>query len=320
MKKQRIVVALGGNALGNTPEKQEQAVVYAAKAAAGLIKAGHELVIGHGNGPQVGMIHLALNDYGGHQKEPFVMPFPECTAMSQGYIGFHLQRALQKEMDESAIKSMAVSIVTQVCVDPDDPAFLSPDKPIGSFCTKQEAEKAAKEEGYTFMEDAGRGYRRVVPSPQPKEIVEIEAVRRMLDSGLTVITVGGGGIPVVRTNDGLKGIDAVIDKDRASEKLAEDVGADVLLILTAVGRVCLNYGKEDETPLESLSASEAERYLKEGHFAPGSMRPKMEAAIRFVRSSPGRKAVITSLECAEKALSEGAGTHVLADEDVITNA
>ena len=310
MKKQRIVVALGGNALGNTPEKQEQAVVFAAKAAAGLIEAGHALVIGHGNGPQVGMIHLALNAYAGQQKAPFRMPFPECTAMSQGYIGFHLQRALQKELDALGIDSPVVSVVTQVRVDETDPAFSKPDKPIGTFCTKEEAEQTAKETGWTFMEDAGRGYRRVVPSPMPREIIEIGAVRRMLDAGLTVITVGGGGIPVVRTEDGLKGVEAVIDKDRASGKLAEDVGADILLILTAVSRVCQNYGKPDEKALEKNSGAEAERYMAEGHFAPGSMLPKMEAAVRFVRSAPGRKAVITSLENAERALTEGAGTWV----------
>ncbi len=309
-RKKRVVLALGGNALGNTPEKQEQAVAFAARAAADLIEAGYELVIGHGNGPQVGMINNALNEYAKTAKEPFVMPLPECTAMSQGYIGFHLQKALQKELKRRRIDSPAVSIVTQVRVDPEDPAFLKPDKPIGSFFTREEAQTIGEKTGWTFVEDSGRGYRRVVPSPKPVRIIEIDVVKRMLDAGVTVITVGGGGIPVIKTKEGLKGIDAVIDKDRASEKLAEDVGADILLILTAVEFVSINFGKPDEQAIKSMSVAEAQRYIEEGQFAPGSMLPKVEAAVRFASSASGRCAVITSLEQAWKALAGGAGTWI----------
>lgn len=306
--KKRAVVALGGNALGNTPEEQAEAVVFAAAAIADLIEEGYQILIGHGNGPQVGMIHQALNDYGQKAKKQFYMPFAECTAMSQGYIGFHLQRALEEELRRRNRAVPVASLVTQIKVDPEDPAFLRPEKPIGAFCSQEEAEEAEKERGWTFTEDAGRGYRRVVPSPRPVEIVEIEAVRRMLDAGIVVITAGGGGIPVTEKDGRLTGAEAVIDKDRACERLAEDVDADVLLILTAVDRVCIHYGSENQRELVSVTADEAERYMKEGHFAPGSMRPKVEAAILFARSAAGRRTVITSLEKARGALSGNEGT------------
>ena len=310
MSGKKIVVALGGNALGNTPAEQEKAVFHAAKAAADLVADGHVVVLGHGNGPQVGMISLAFGSTGKNGGNPVKMPFPECTAMSQGYIGFHLQKALQEELTRREILSPVVSVVTQVRVDAADPAFQRPDKPIGAFCSAEEAERTAKETGWTFMEDAGRGYRRIVPSPMPVEIMELEGIRRMLDAGITVITVGGGGIPVVRTENGLRGIDAVIDKDRASEKLAEDIGADILMILTAVDRAYLHFGKEDQTALHDVTAEEAAAYIREGQFAPGSMLPKMEAAVRFVRSAPGRSAVITSLDRAGRALSGEEGTWI----------
>ena len=306
--KNRTVVALGGNALGNTPAEQTKAVVFAAAAVADLIEEGNEILIGHGNGQQVGMIHQALNDYAQKAKNRFYMPFPECTAMSQGYIGFHLQRALEEELLRRGISAPVASIVTQIKVDPQDPAFLHPEKPIGTFCTYEEAKEAEKDRGWAFMEDAGRGYRRVVPSPRPVEIVETEAVRRMLAAGITVITAGGGGIPVIGSDGTLKGAEAVIDKDRACERLAEDVDADTLLILTAVDRVCINFGKADQKELKDITADEAERYLKEGHFAPGSMLPKMEAAILFARSGSGRRTVITSLEKAKGALGGTEGT------------
>jgi carbamate kinase len=311
MRKKRIVVALGGNALGYTPEEQEKAATAAARAIAELRAEGHELIIGHGNGPQVGMIHQAVNDAGKSARIPFRMPFPECTAMSQGYIGFHLQRVLREEMHRRGFCDPVVSLVTQVRVDPSDPAFLHPEKPIGDFCTAEEAARMEKEKGWIYMEDAGRGYRRVVPSPAPAEIMELEGIRRMLEAGIVVITVGGGGIPVIRTAEGLKGVDAVIDKDRASEKLAEDIGADILMILTAVDRVYLSFGKPGQKALETLRAAEAERYLREGHFAPGSMLPKMEAAIRFAASAPDRCAVITSLEKACAALHGNEGTRIV---------
>ena len=261
--KKRAVVALGGNALGNTPEEQAEAVVFAAAAIADLIEEGYQILIGHGNGPQVGMIHQALNDYGQKAKKQFYMPFAECTAMSQGYIGFHLQRALEEELRRRNRTVSVASLVTQIKVDP------------------TEAEEAEKERGWTFTEDAGRGYRRVVPSPRPVEIVEIEAVRRMLDAGIVVITAGGGGIPVTEKDGRLTGAEAVIDKDRACERLAEDVDADVLLILTAVDRVCIHYASENQRELVSVTADEAERYMMEGHFAPGSMRPKVETKARL---------------------------------------
>ena len=305
---ERIVVALGGNALGRTPTEQLSLVRETARPLVDLVEKGYELVIGHGNGPQVGMINLAM-EYSAQKggSTPF-MPFAECGAMTQGYIGYHLQQALQRELNRRGIKKNAVTLVTQVVVDENDPGFLHPTKPVGCFYTRDQAEKMAANKGLTFMEDAGRGYRRVVPSPIPKRIVEIEVVEQLVRSGAVVITVGGGGIPVVEQGHGLQGVEAVIDKDRASSLLARELRADRLIILTAVDRVCVNFGKPDQAALSEMSLADCARYIAEGQFAPGSMLPKVEACMDFVASIPGGRALITSLSRASDALEGKTGT------------
>ena len=305
---ERIVVALGGNALGKTPREQLSLVRETARPLADLVEKGYELVIGHGNGPQVGMINLAM-EYSSQRGggTPF-MPFPECGAMTQGYIGYHLQQALQEELRRRSIAKPVVTLVTQVVVDENDPGFQHPTKPVGSFYTRDQAEKMAANKGFTFVEDAGRGYRRVVPSPIPKRIVEIDVVKKLVDSGVIVITVGGGGIPVAETELGLKGVAAVIDKDRASALLARDLKADRLIILTAVDRVCVNFGKPDQLALAEMDLDDCERYIAEGQFAPGSMLPKVESCLDFVRATEGGTALITSLARAADALEGKTGT------------
>ncbi|MFA5585966.1 MAG: carbamate kinase [Saccharofermentanales bacterium] len=303
--KKRIVVALGGNALGNTAEEQRQLVRQTAVPIVDLIQEGHELVIAHGNGPQVGMINLAFDS----GTVP-AMPFPECGAMSQGYIGYHLQNALREELLSRGMDLPVATVVTQVVVDPDDPAFSNPTKPIGSFYKQEEAERISQETGFVMKEDAGRGYRRVVPSPKPVAVVEERTVNALIREGQIVITVGGGGIPVVRQGDHLEGVAAVIDKDFASEVLAEIVDADYLIILTAVEQVALNYGKPDEKWLDRVSVAEMEQYMQEGHFAPGSMLPKVEASVAFAKSGKGRTALITSLESARDGIAGKTGTHI----------
>ena len=306
---ERIVVALGGNALGKTPEEQLELVKGTAKPIVAPVEKGYEVIIGHGNGPQVGMINLAMEfsaNKGGNT--PF-MPFPECGAMTQGYIGYHLQQAIQEELKARGINKECATVVTQVVVDEKDPGFQNPTKPVGSFYTKEEADKIAAEKGFTFVEDAGRGYRRVVPSPIPKRIVELKVVEQLVDAGDIVITVGGGGIPVVETENGLKGVAAVIDKDRASALLARDVKADRLIILTAVDRVCINFNKPDQKELAEMSLEEADKYIGEKQFAPGSMLPKVESCMEFVKNSAhGGTALITSLSRAADALEGKTGT------------
>ena len=305
----RIVVALGGNALGNTPEEQLNLVRETAKTIVDLSGAGYEVIVGHGNGPQVGMINLAMefsSTKGGNT--PF-MPFPECGAMSQGYIGYHLQQAIQQELKARHIDKECASVITQVVVDEKDPGFANPTKPVGSFYTKEEADKIAAEKGFTFVEDAGRGYRRVVPSPIPKRIVELKVVEQLVNAGDIVITVGGGGIPVVETPNGLKGVAAVIDKDRSSALLAESIGADMLIILTAVDRVCINFNKPDQKELPTMTLVEADKYIGEKQFAPGSMLPKVQSCIEFVKNNThGGTALITSLQKAALALKGETGT------------
>lgn len=303
--KKRIVVALGGNALGNTADEQRELVRQTAVPIVDLIAEGHELVIAHGNGPQVGMINLAFDS---GQVPP--MPFPECGAMSQGYIGYHLQNALREELLSRGLDLPVATIVTQVVVDREDPAFQNPTKPIGSFYSKEDAEKIAEETGFIMKEDSGRGYRRVVPSPRPVEVVEDRTVNALIRDGQVVITVGGGGIPVIRQGDHLEGVAAVIDKDFASGVLAEMVDADYLIILTAVEKVALNYGTEDERWLDQVTVAEMEEYMKEGHFAPGSMLPKVEASLTFAKSGKGRTALITSLENARDGIAGRTGTHI----------
>ena len=305
----RIVVALGGNALGNTPEEQLELVRHTAKTIVVLAQDGYEVIVGHGNGPQVGMINLAMEfscTKGGNT--PY-MPFPECGAMSQGYIGYHLQQAIQQELKARGIDKECAAVVTQVVVDANDPGFAKPTKPVGSFYTKEEADKIAAEKGFTFVEDAGRGYRRVVPSPIPQRIVELKVVEQLVKAGDIVITVGGGGIPVVETEQGLKGVAAVIDKDRSSALLAQSIGADMLIILTAVDRVCINYNKPDQKELPTMTLEEAEKYIEEKQFAPGSMLPKVQSCMEFVKNNThGGTALITSLQKAKVALQGETGT------------
>ncbi|WP_156299424.1 carbamate kinase [Streptobacillus canis] len=303
----RLVIALGGNALGNNPKEQLELVRGTAKAIVSMAKEGYEVIIGHGNGPQVGMINLAM-DYAanGEVKTPY-MPFAECGAMSQGYIGYHLQQAIREELKTQGINKEVATIVTQVLVDKEDEAFKNLTKPIGMFYTKEVAEEIASEKGFTFVEDAGRGYRRVVASPKPVKIIELNVVKQLVEAGNIVITVGGGGIPVIETETGLKGVDAVIDKDKSSAKLAQDLNADMLVILTAVDKVCINFNKPNQEELSELTIEDALKYIEEGHFAKGSMLPKVEACLDFVKNSNGN-ALITSLENAAIALQGKTGT------------
>ena len=309
--KDKIVVALGGNALGNTPEEQIQAVRHTAKPIVDLIADGHEVIIAHGNGPQVGMINLAMDVASKSSAATPEMPFPECGAMSQGYIGYHLQNAIREELLERDMQIPVATVVTQVIVDKNDSAFETPTKPVGAFYSKEEAEKLMTEKGFVMKEDAGRGYRRVVASPLPIDVAEKETIKTLVDNNQVVIAVGGGGIPVYAEGNKLIGIPAVIDKDFASAKLAEILDADYLIILTAVEQVAINFGKENEQWLSTLTINEAEKYIEEGHFAPGSMLPKVKAAISFAESKEGRKALITSLEKASGGIAGQTGTRIV---------
>lgn len=310
---ERIVLALGGNALGNSLVEQRLAVAAAAIPITDLIQAGHEVAICHGNGPQVGMIDLAFETASRTVDSVQAMPLSTDGAMSQGYIGFGIQKALYREFCKRSMNKVAVSMVTQVLVDASDPAIKNPSKPIGSFYTQEEAEAIMQADPTILLrEDAGRGWRRVVASPEPKEIIEIDAIRSMIECGHVVIACGGGGLPVVRDGDGLVPWEAVIDKDFAGELMAECIDASTLLILTAVEQVAVDFGKPTQRWLSHLSAEEAEAYSAEGQFAPGSMLPKVQAALRFVRSRPGRKALITSLERALDGIEGRTGTLVTA--------
>ncbi|MET2007325.1 carbamate kinase [Enterococcus faecalis] len=304
----RVVVALGGNALGNNLTEQMTAVKQTSKAIADLIEAGYEVILSHGNGPQVGMIQLAMEEFFFNNPQYPVVPLSMCVAMSQSYIGYDLENALQEELRQRNISKAVTTIVTQVVVDENDPAFKKPTKPIGRFMTKEEAEQLVKEKNIQVMEDAGRGYRQVVASPKPKNIVELLTIQTLVDAGQTVIAGGGGGIPVIQEGNRLKGVNAVIDKDFCSERLAEQVDADLLVILTAVEKVCINFGKENQEALGNVSTEKMKQYAQEGQFAPGSMLPKVEAAIKFAESKPGRKTLITLLEKAKEGLSGKTGT------------
>ena len=303
----KIVIALGGNALQEagkpaTAEAQLEVVEKTSEYIADIIGEGYKVIIAHGNGPQVGRIVLQ-NEYATPVSP--AMPFDVCGAMSQGYIGYHIQQGLTKVLRSRGNKSEVATVVTQVLVDRNDPKFKNP-----SY-TEEEAKKIADEKGYVMKEDAGRGWRRVVASPMPIEIEELSAVKCLVDNGFVVVTVGGGGIPVIRNDKGeLEGTAAVIDKDLASEKLAEDLDADALVILTAVEKVSINYKKPDQKDLDKLTVSEARKYMAEGQFAPGSMLPKVEAAVKFVESKPGRITIITSLDKAVEALDGKAGTTI----------
>ena len=312
MKKKKIVVALGGNALGSNLVEQMRSVTDAVKPIADLIEEGYEVVVTHGNGPQVGVIQdaMTLLSRENPEKHPH-FPLSVCTAMSQGYIGYDIQNKLREELLDRGIKKDVTCVLTQVEVDPDDPAFLNPTKPIGPFLTKEEAEAKKKLRNHVFIEDSGRGYRRVVASPKPISIIEIDTIRTLADSGHIVIAAGGGGIPVTKgENNHLKGSPAVIDKDRASELLAEELDADFLIILTAVENAAINYGTPEEKKLGDITAEEAKKYIEEGQFAPGSMLPKVEAAVKFAESKKGRTALITLLEKAKDGINGKTGTRI----------
>ncbi|ADK15854.1 MULTISPECIES: carbamate kinase [Clostridium] len=312
----KIVVALGGNALQANPndksaETQLKTCIETAKPIVDLIEEGHEVVIAHGNGPQVGQLVAAYETAAAVNEKNPIMPFPECGAMSQGYIGYQLQQAIKEEMKKRGLSKEIATVITQVVVDENDPAFKNPTKPVGSFFTEEQAKKLMDEKGYVMKEDANRGWRRVVPSPLPKTVIEEPVIKTLVNAGHVVITVGGGGIPVVdKGNGNLEGVPAVIDKDFASEKIAELLNADKLVILTAVEQVSINFGKPNQKNILKMTVDEAERYIEEGHFAPGSMLPKVKAALSFVQSKIGRIAVITSLEKAKESIMGLTGTTI----------
>ena len=297
----RIVIALGGNALGNNLPEQMEAVKTTAKAIVDLIEEGHEVIVAHGNGPQVGMIKNSMDKS---------IPMSVCVAMSQAYIGYDLQNALREEMLGRGLNKNVTTILTQVEVDAADPAFLKPTKPIGAFMTKEEAE-ALEAKGYKCVEDAGRGYRQVVASPRPQSIVELNTIKTLVEAGQVVIACGGGGIPVVKTEGHhLKGAAAVIDKDFASCVLAQQLDADCLIILTAVEKVAIHFGKPDVEWLADLTPAKAQEYIAAGEFAPGSMLPKVQAAVQFAESKEGRTALITLLEKAKDGVAGKTGTAI----------
>ncbi|WP_324825049.1 carbamate kinase [Sinanaerobacter sp. ZZT-01] len=306
--KEKLVIALGGNALQDskgpaTAEAQLDVVKRTCEYIAEIVKKGHEIAIVHGNGPQVGRILLASET--AKDVTP-AMPFDVCGAMSQGYIGYHIQQGLKQSLKKIGKDIPVVTLVTQMVVDKEDPGFKNPTKPIGPFYSEAEA-KEMEAKGYNMKEDAGRGFRRVVASPIPSKICEIDSVNRLWNSTI-VVTCGGGGIPVVETEQGLEGVAAVIDKDFAAELLAEQTGADALMILTEVEQVAINFNKPDQKNLAELTVEEAEKYIEEGHFAPGSMLPKVQAAVKFAKANPGKKAIITSLYKAVDALEGKTGT------------
>ena len=311
----KLVIALGGNALQSgggpaTAEAQLEVVHKTCGYLADIISKGHEVLIVHGNGPQIGRIHLASE--AAKDVTP-AMPFDVCGAMSQGYIGYHIQQAMRKALDERGNSQPVATIVTQMIVDKKDTGFKNPTKPIGIFYTKEEAEALAKEKGYVVREDSGRGWRRVVASPLPLRINELETVKTLFNAGTVVITCGGGGIPVVEDENGLKGVAAVIDKDFAAERLAEDIDADMLVILTEVEKVAINFGEPDQKDLDVLNEEDAQIYINEGHFAPGSMLPKVQAALKFVKAYPNKKAIITALDSVMPALEGKTGTVVVSE-------
>ncbi|MGI6392128.1 MAG: carbamate kinase [Candidatus Izemoplasmatales bacterium] len=304
----RVVVALGGNALGNTPKEQKEKVIQAVKPIVELIKEGHQVILTHGNGPQVGMINLAFEAAPLTDNYLPEMPFPECGAMSQGYIGFHLQNALQAELAKQGIDKNVATVITQVEVDPDDIAFSDPTKPIGAFYSKETADQLEKARGYIMKEDANRGYRRVVASPKPIDIVEINIIRTLVEAGHIVIAVGGGGIPVVKDDNRYVGVPAVIDKDFASAKLADLLDANSLIILTAIDKVKINFNQPNQQSIDDISATALKKLISEGHFLRGSMLPKIEAALLFLDNNTKRTAIIAALEQVADALKGCAGT------------
>ena len=307
MKPKRIVLALGGNALGENLPEQMKAVKRTVKTIADLLEEGHQMVITHGNGPQVGMINMAMTTLSREDPSHPMAPLSVCTAMSQGYIGYDLQNALREELLNRGVRRSVATVLTQVEVDPADPAFQHPTKPIGAFMTQAEAEEMRRR-GNPVMEDAGRGWRRVVASPRPRRVVELDTIRTLADAGQIVIACGGGGIPVLPDGNHLRGAGAVVDKDFTAEILAEELGADCLMILTAVEKVAVHFGKPNQRWLTHMTVPVAEKYIAEGQFAPGSMLPKVEAAVAFAKSSRGRQTLITQLEKALDGMRGQTGT------------
>lgn len=308
----RIVAALGGNALGKTPTEQKEVLKDVSKTLVDLVEQGNELIIAHGNGPQVGMIHLGMQLASYHEEEeiPYI-PMPECCAMSQGYIGFHIQNAIRNEMDRRCMDKRVTTVVTQVVVEQCDPDFKHPSKPIGKFYTEEEAKAITAKKGYIMTQDSNRGFRRRIASPQPVDIVEKDSIELLLRQGEVVIAGGGGGIPVIKTADGYDGVAAIIDKDSTGEKLAEVLNADLLMILTAVDKVSIHYHQPDQMDLLTVTIKELEAYKAAGEFAPGSMLPKVNAAMKFVQSREGRVSLITSIEKAALALQGQEGTTII---------
>ncbi len=307
-----VVIALGGNALGDTPREQLELVKDTAEHIVDMVAEGINVVVSHGNGPQVGMINNAFDYASTHDEKTPAMPFPECGAMSQGYIGYQLSQAILNEMKRRGIMRSTATVITQTVVYPEDPAFQNPTKPVGAFLTEDEAKRRAAETGYVYKEDAGRGWRQVVASPKPQRIVEFDAIKDLMDDGYIVVSTGGGGVPVIERDDSYHGVPAVIDKDRSSAKLAADFKADILIILTAVEKVCINFNTPEQEELSSMTVAEARQYIEEGQFAPGSMLPKVEACIEFVEAHPEGKALITSLELAAEGLKGTTGTVITA--------
>jgi len=310
-----IVIALGGNALGSSPEEQLNLLENVAKIIVDLVKDGNKIVLTHGNGPQVGQILLAMDYSSNGEVNTPSMPFAECGSMSQGYIGYQLQQCIQDELERQGIKKDCATLITQVLVDKNDTAFNNPTKPIGRFYSKEEAKEITKEKKFTFVEDSGRGYRRVVPSPKPIDIIEKNIIRQLVEHDNIVIAVGGGGIPVIKTNkiELLEGVAAVIDKDRSAALLASEIDADILLILTAVDKVCINFNTENQVELDKLTVNEAIHYIKENQFAKGSMLPKIEACVEFVKNDSNKVAIIGSLEKASDAINGLSGTIISKD-------
>lgn len=305
----KIVIALGGNALGKTPEEQQSLVKKAADIIVSIAK-DNEVIVTHGNGPQVGMINNAF-EYASKFDVAPLMPFAECGAMSQGYIGYHLQNAINEKLNENNISKKCATVITQVEVDENDKAFTNPTKPVGMFYTKDEAEKLASSNGYKYVEDSGRGYRRVVPSPKPIRILEQDIVSTLADNGNIVITVGGGGVPVVKDGLGYKGVAAVIDKDFASSKLAGNIKADILLILTAVDKVYINFNKDNQTALDEIDIKTLNTYIENNEFASGSMLPKINACINFLEENNNGIAIIASLSEGLEAINGTKGTKIV---------
>ena len=315
MANRKVVVALGGNAILSTDasaKAQQEALMETAKYLVKFIEQGDELIISHGNGPQVG--NLLIQQQAADSEKTPAMPLDTCVAMTEGSIGYWLQNAMGEVLKEKGIDKDVVSLVTQVIVDENDPSFKNPSKPVGPFYTEEEANEQMKVDStVTFKEDAGRGWRKVVASPKPISIKEARVIETLVEQGVITVSVGGGGIPVVETATGLEGREAVIDKDFASEKLAEIIDADLLIVLTGVDNVYVNYQKPDQKKLETVSVSEMKQYIDENQFAPGSMLPKVEAAIAFVEAKPKAKAIITSLENIENLLASEEGTIIVAD-------